>query len=192
MSRPRYTPARSWQALSDAEWAALAPFVLRSGPGRPMADPRGRMDAVFRAVTASGPWRGLPEEHGRADTVHRQFRRWAHAGLWTRLLRAVVHPGAPAALRALEHWICRAFRRALRLLGLLGLVLARRLGLLSALPAPPWLLPDPDLSAMAHALLFRSAHANGGLPERHIVRAVRSLLRMAGGRRRIPSCLAPA
>ena len=40
----------------------------------------------------------------------------------------------------------RTYRRAWRILGVQGVVLARRLGFLSALRAPSVLLPDPDLS----------------------------------------------
>lgn len=190
--RSRYTPPRPWEPLSDAEWAALAPFVLHAGPGRPLADPRARLDAIFRAVTADGPWAALPEAHGRADTVHRQFRRWTHAGLWTRLLTAAASRRAPAALRRLVHWICRAYRRALRILGLPGIVLARRLDMPSALPGPPWMLPDPDLSETVHAVV---AEAMKSAPERRpppdLLRIAIRLLRTAAGRRRIPRCLAP-
>ena len=51
-------------------------------------------------------------------------------------------PGA-AVLRRLESWICRAYRRAWRLLGVQGMALARRLGFLSGLRGPSSLLPDP-------------------------------------------------
>jgi hypothetical protein len=41
----------------------------------------------------------------------------------------------------------RAFRRATRIIGgMKALLLARRLGFLSALRGPPPLMPDPDLS----------------------------------------------
>ena len=65
------------------------------------------------------------------------FRRLTHNGLWTRLLTllAETHPNHP--LRAIEHRICRAARRAYRILGLRLILLARRLGLRSALPGPP-------------------------------------------------------
>jgi len=142
-----FTPRREWAPLSDAEWAALAPYVLRAvGPGRPLADPRGRMDAILHIAVSGEPWRALPDHFGKSATISRHFRRLAHAGLWSRLLEALADPAAPPALRALEYWLCRAARRAMRLLGMAGLVLARRLGLLTALPMVPWMMPDPDLS----------------------------------------------
>ena len=169
----RYSPERASEPLSDTEWAVLSPFVFRAaeteaeaerrprrasrsarGPGRPVRDPRARLDAIFWMAAhtqpwrAAPPWHALPERFGKPDAVSRQFRRWARAGLWTKLLEALADDHRPglAVLRRLESWICRAFRRAWRLLGVPGMALARRLGFLSALRGPSWLLPNPDLS----------------------------------------------
>src|SRR3712207_5323725 len=145
--RRRYTPVRRWQPLTDAEWDALLPFVLvQDRPGRPLRDARARMDAILRVAASGSAWHTVPPRFGKPDTVSRHFRRLAHAGLWERLLRALARPDPPLALLAIEHWVVRACRRATRLRGLRIIVLARRLGLLSALRAPPWLLPDPSSS----------------------------------------------
>ena len=187
----RYSPERTWEPLSDTEWAVLAPFAFRAAEagmetrrkaaieaaqhpdappfrdrrpaGRPIRDPRARLDAIFwlAAHTLPGrappPWAALPERFGKPDTVSRQFRRWARQGLWTRLLEALADPLRPGItiLRRLESWICRAYRRAWRLVGVQGMALARRLGFLSALRGPSWLLPDPDLSEQ----IFRNSQA---------------------------------
>ena len=80
------------------------------------------------ASSAAGPGRvSGPASSRRSPTTH--------------------YPGI-AILRRLESWICRAYRRAWRLLGVQGMGLARRLGFLSALRGPSWLLPDPDLSEL--------------------------------------------
>jgi transposase len=151
--------------MTDAEWDAIAPYLWASGcglrggigftsGGRPMADPRGRLDAIFRGATLKwqgpkgayrAPWRALPEQLGNPDTVSRTHRRWAHARLWPRLLEAALDRFAPPELRGMAHWICCAFRRAIGVMGLAAIVLARRLRLHSALPAPPHWLPDPSL-----------------------------------------------
>lgn len=170
--------------------------------GRPVASPRDRLDAIFRAVTlkhpAGGraPWRQLPDEFGKPDTISRTHRRWAAAGLWARLLVAVAGPRRPAVLAGLTHRICCAFRRAIRVMGLPGLVLARRLRLYSALPAPSGYLPDPDLSEIARPALLRlfetcEAHP-GWRPPRRLFRALDSLLRLAGGRCRLSRWMEPA
>ncbi len=188
----RYTPPRPWEPLSDSEFAALSPFFTHQGAGRPILDLRGRLDAIFRLVTTRDPWRDLPPEMGPWGTAHRQFRRWAHAGIWSRLLRAVAAQRAPAALRRVEHWICRAFRRALRILGLAGIALARRLGMASAVNGPFWMLPDPDLSETLLPRVLELLKPGGGLPSRAAIRLALAVHALIGGRQRIPPCLEPA
>ena len=180
-------------------------MIRSSGPGRPVRDPRGRLDAIFWMAAhlpgpgwSLAPWRTLPPRFGKADTVARQFRRWAQAGLWTRLLQALADPDRPgiAVLRRLESWICRSFRRAWRVLGVQGVALARRLGFLSALKGPPWMLPDADLSERVHRWILPIAKdaAERGLRAvpRGFFREARRWLTLAGGRARIPRFLQPA
>jgi transposase len=205
------TPPRPWAPLTDAEWDALAPFLAAHGcglsiaprPGRPPKDTRARLDAILRAVTLKHPrggratWAQLPPEHGKADTVSRTFRRWARADLWARLLAEVACPTCPPALRGLAHWICCAFRRAVRVMGTLrAILLARRLGLHSALPAPSVLLPDPDLSERVlpavDAVLAHAAAHPGWRPPPGALRGLRGLLRLCQGRRRIARWMEPA
>lgn len=195
------TPPRPWAPLSDVEWEAIAPFLAAHGcglsflprPGRKAEDPRARLDAIFRAVTLKasgggrGAWRQLPEEFGKPDTVSRTYRRWARANLWARLLAEVACPSCPPVLRRLTYFICCAFRRAIRVMGFRAIVLARRLRLFSALPAPSNLLYDPDLSEtlspILHNTLLRMLAKPGWRPPKGFVRAVDGLMRFALGRR---------
>jgi hypothetical protein len=131
--------------MTDAEWAAIAPHleIVRRG-GRPVADPRARINAIFLVAVRGLPWRLTPEALGKADTISRHFRRWAHAGLWLRLVGACRAPDAPAALRAMEYWLCRAARRAMRVLGLIGARMAEALGAITAMPVLPVYMPRPE------------------------------------------------
>jgi transposase len=171
--------------MSDTEWLALLPYVYRrSGPGRPLRELRTRMDGIFRLSTSHDPWHTLPAEFGKPDTVARYFRRLTHAGLWQRLLTALAETPETHPLRALEAWICRACRRAYRILGLAILVLARRLDFLSALRGPPWLLPNPDLSESLARLpipLPRRGVPGSLAACRAHLKALRILLRHVGG-----------
>ena len=194
------TALRPWAPLTDAEWAALLPLLPPEGPGRPL-DARARLDAIFRAVTLKGPkggrasWGQLPEAFGKADTIARSFRRWARAGgqaggraggLWGRLLFAVAHPRCPPALRGLTYLACCAFRRASRLLGLAGILIARRLRLHSALPAPCCLLPDLDLSETLRPVfpaLVQRMQEGGWRPDPRAIKGLRALFGFAAGRR---------
>jgi len=182
---PNLIPARPWEPLSDAEWEALSTYLWGSGCGfrgpersRPdsntMADPRARLDAIFRGATLKwqtgkglvrAPWRALPAQHGKPDTVSRTHRRWAHAKLWLRLLQAACGPTPDPALHDLRHWICCAFRRAIGVMGLAAVTFARRLGAHSALTAPPHWLPDEALHGPWQRLMQGIARALArGLP----------------------------
>ena len=149
-----------------------------------MGRPRARLDAIFHAAVTGDPWRALPEQFGKPFTVARHFRRLSHAGLWQRLMYALCHPAAPPALRALEYWICRAARRAMRLLQMKGIVLARRLGLYTALPMWPWMMPDVDLSQTIFARIDRVlARLPAAFPPRGLLTRLGRVLVTAGGRR---------
>jgi transposase len=186
--------------MTDQEWAALLPYLLHRSPqGRPLPELRARMDGIFALAVTRDPWRLLPARFGNPDTVARYFRRLTHAGLWPRLLVALADAAPGHPLRAIEHFVVRATRRAHRILGQPLLLLIRRLGLRSALRAPPWLLPDPDLSETCLRLLratrqtaARAAAAalprwpgRALAPEKARLSALAALLRAALGRRRI-------
>jgi len=176
--------------LTDPQWHALLPHVLpRSPAGRRIPDLRHRMNAIFHlALTRGDPWRALPPDYGNPDTVARFFRRLTHAGLWHRLLQ-LLHDASPDhPLRAIEPAILRATRRAARIGGLPLLLLIRRLGLRKALPAPPWLLPDPDLSETLARLTPTTAPTTRPAlrAQRTLLGSLAWLLRATAGRRRIP------
>jgi hypothetical protein len=203
------TPPHPWAPMTDAERGWLRPRLpgtAAGGPGRPMADARARLDAVFRAVTLKRPaaegggraaWNALPEAFGRPDTVSRTYRRWARLHLWARLLCLVSDKARPTPLAlGLRHRVCCAFRRGIRLMGLRALVLARRLGLYSALPAPSRCLPNPDLSGVCMPVIRRALERvrdrPGWAPPPAAWRLFRAMHRMAGGRARIPRRMEPA
>jgi len=187
----------AWRPMTDEEWEQVMHFMVfvHPGPGRPtIFGARRALDACFHAACHPGPWRHLPAAYGKPDSIHRLFRRWAHAGLWSMLLKFVAkrRPG----LAALQYWVCRAFRRAWRILGLAGVVLARRLGMDTALRAPSWYLPDPDLSAYVENQLI-PAQCDGffELPRRAMrgrLRLWKRLHALVAGRARISLGMAPA
>ena len=204
------TPVRPWAKLTDAEWEAVAPYLaamdcglsFTKRAGRPPDDTRARLDAIFRAVTLKHPdggrgtWDLLPEEFGKADTVSRTYRRWLHRNLWARLLAEVACPGCLPALKGLTYWICCAFRRGIRLMGRRAITLARRLRLLSALPAPLIVLPDPELCRHLDPICPNVARKLLAEPRWRIPRglldAVHRLARLAIGRKRITRWMEPA
>ena len=195
--RPRLLRPVAWRRLSDDEWEMVRPFVVElHGRGRPVADLRARLDACLYGACMKEAWKELPAEFGRADTVSRQFRRWGEAGLWEALLHAVALQGREPSLAGLAYFVCRAFRRCHRVLGLRGLRLARALGMDSALRAPRAWLPDPDLSEHYHAtVLIPGAEAMLGWPVAVRLAAIRvwkGMLTRVKGRARIARWMAPA
>ncbi|MDB5414667.1 MAG: family transposase [Rubritepida sp.] len=191
--RPRL-PARlliPHAPLTDEEWHALLPYLRRrpdTNRGRP-CNLRAHFDAFFRVAATAGAWRELPEAYGRADTISRHFRRLTHAGLWERLLSALALAPKGHVLRRLEGYICRAARRAIRLRGLRLIVLARRLMLLRALPGPPMMVADPDLSEIIPRLPIERrilAWRRDKGAALHFVRGLRNLHTLVAGRRYIP------
>ena len=192
----RLTKPVPWRPMTDEEWEAVMHFMVfvHPGPGRPtIHGARRALDACFHAACFAGPWKKLPAAFGKPDSIHRLFRRWTHAGLWKMMLKFVAkeRPG----LQAIQYWVCRAFRRAWRIQGLAGLSLARRLGLDSALRAPSWMLPDPDLSEYFHKVLLPKHQASLFAQPLHIIRTHIGLWkRLYGlmiGRRSIPRGMAP-
>ena len=204
-----YTTPRPWAPLTEGEWNILGSFLARMDcgmsfrprRGRPPEDVRARLDAIFRAVTIKAgdggraPWRALPQNFGKADTVSRTYRRWARLGLWQKLLEEAAAPGAEPELRRCRYFICCAFRRAYRLLGVRAMLLAKRLRLYSALPSPPWCLPDPDLSETFERLVQQAnSTPTDHWPtarQRELERSLAALGRLLA-RRRIQRVLEPA
>lgn len=177
--------------LSDAEWDELHALLPEDPRGRP-CDLRARFDAFFRLACTDGPWRELPEQYGKADTVARHFRRLTRSALWERLLIALSLAPRTHPFRRLEGYICRAARRAIRIRGLRLVVLIRRLDLLRALPAPPWLCPDPDLSEILFAEQMTWLPRLRQLRKDRAIawlRSMRKCLTLAAGRRYIPRAL---
>ena len=194
---PRLLRPVAWRRLTDGEWEVVRPFLATlHGRGRPVADMRARLDACLHGACMAGPWKELPEQFGKADTISRQFRRWAEAGLWEVLLHAAVHQGRGSGLGGLLYFLCRCFRRAHRVLGLRGLRLARALGMDSALRAPRWWLPDPDLSEHYHQhVLLPGSVKLMEWPKAAKLRAIklwRLMLTLTAGRARIARWMAPA
>ncbi|WP_424812803.1 transposase [Roseococcus sp. YIM B11640] len=174
--------------LTDEEWSALLPHLPAPTRGRP-CDLRAHVDAFFRIAATAGPWRELPEAHGKPDTIARHFRRLTHTGLWERLLIALAAAPEGHVLRRLEGYICRAARRAIRLRGLRLIVLARRLKLLRALPGPPSMVADPDLSESMRNLPIEarlSIWTRNKKAALAYIRLLRAAHTLAAGRRYIP------
>ena len=98
--------------LTDEQWQLLEPLLPspKSGGtkgGRPAADTREILNALFYHLRAGAAWRMLPHDFPPWKTVYTRFRLWRLAGVWDKVhdtLRREVRldggaPAEPATLR---------------------------------------------------------------------------------------------
>jgi transposase len=160
--------------LTDAEYALLLPLIPDAG--RPARDRRRTLDGIFHVVMSRCIWSEMPARFGKWDTAHRQLRRWMRAGVLERWLIAATN----AEFDSLRERICRAFRRVARGAPMTSVLLAKDLGLRSALPCAPCYLPDLALSETVQNLVLRRI-GNPWAAPRGFFGLMGKLLKLAGG-----------
>ena len=76
--------------LSDAQWAALAPFFPANGKrGGQWKDHRTVLNGILWRLNTGAPWRDLPDRYGKWKTVHDRLTKLRASGLLDRLLAAL-------------------------------------------------------------------------------------------------------
>ena len=76
--------------LTDYEWRVIKPLLPNKPRGVPRVDDRRVLNAIFWVLRSGSPWRDLPERYGPSTTVYNRFNRWRKAGIWDRLMNAVI------------------------------------------------------------------------------------------------------
>lgn len=76
--------------LSDREWKAIEPHFPNKPRGVPRVDDRRVLNGIFWVLRSGAPWVDLPERYGPRTTVYNRFNRWRKAGVWDRLMDAIV------------------------------------------------------------------------------------------------------
>jgi transposase len=76
--------------LTDAEWDAIKPHLPNKPRGVPRVDDRRVLNGIFWVLRSGAPWADLPERYGERTTVYNRFVRWRKAGVWDRLMDAIV------------------------------------------------------------------------------------------------------
>src|SRR3982750_4266782 len=84
--------------LADAHWMRLEPLIEACRPkGKtPPQDLRRTLSAILWRHENGAKWRAIPADLGPWSRVAQMFIRWAHLGVWERLL--LLAPGGGVAL----------------------------------------------------------------------------------------------
>jgi transposase len=76
--------------LTDFEWKAIEPHLPNKPRGVPRVDDRRVLNGIFWVLRSGAPWSEMPERYGPRTTVYNRFNRWRKAGVWDRLMDAIV------------------------------------------------------------------------------------------------------
>jgi transposase len=76
--------------LTEFEWKAIRPLLPNKPRGVPRVDDRKVLNGIFWILRSGSPWSDLPERYGPRTTVYNRFNRWRKAGVWDRLMDAII------------------------------------------------------------------------------------------------------
>jgi transposase len=76
--------------LTDSEWNVIEPLLPMDRRGPKPKNNRQILNGMFYILRTGCPWRDLPERYGPYTTVYNRFIRWRKAGIWDRMLDAIV------------------------------------------------------------------------------------------------------
>ena len=76
--------------LTEFEWKTIQPLLPNKPRGVPRVDDRRVLNGIFSILRSGSPWADLPERYGPYTTVYNRFNRWRKAGVWDRLMDAII------------------------------------------------------------------------------------------------------
>ena len=100
--------------LADTQWAELEPLIEACRPkGKtPPQDLRRTISAILWRHQNGAKWRAIPEELGPWSRAAQMFIRWAHLGVWERLLLLAQGRGVQLGMTFLDGTSIRAHQKA--------------------------------------------------------------------------------
>ena len=97
--------------LTDFEWGLIQPLIPNKPRGVARVDDRRVLNGIFWVLRTGSPWRDLPERYGPYTTVYNRFNRWAKAGVWISVFRALSER-SPESMAFIDSSIIRAHQHA--------------------------------------------------------------------------------
>jgi len=83
-----------FRELSDKEWAFIKPLLPpKAKTGRPRVDDRMVLNGILYVLTTGCRWMDMPPKYGSYKTAWDRFSRWSKAGVWKRVLEALIAKG---------------------------------------------------------------------------------------------------
>ena len=76
--------------LTEFEWRTIQPLLPNKPRGVPRVDDRMVLNGIFFILRSGSPWADLPERYGPYTTVYNRFNRWRKAGIWDKLMDAII------------------------------------------------------------------------------------------------------
>ncbi|MGE8136123.1 IS5 family transposase [Novosphingobium subterraneum] len=76
--------------LTDSEWRVISLLLPNMPRGVPRVDDRRVLNGILWVLRSGAPWRDLPERYGPRTTCYNRFVRWRRAGVWDRLMDAII------------------------------------------------------------------------------------------------------
>lgn len=76
--------------LSELEWRFIEPILPQNSRGVKRVDDRRVLNGIFYVLRTGCSWRDLPSRYGPYTTVYNRFNRWTKAGIWDRIMDAIV------------------------------------------------------------------------------------------------------
>lgn len=76
--------------LADFEWRVIQPLLPNKPRGVSRVDDRRVLNGMFWVLRSGSPRADLPERYGPPTTVYYRFNRWRKAGVWDRLMDAII------------------------------------------------------------------------------------------------------
>jgi transposase len=100
--------------LADAHWMRLEPLIEACRPkGKtPPQDLRRTLSAILWRHENGAKWRAIPADLGPWSRAAQMFIRWAHLGVWERLLLLAQERGVQLGMTFLDGTSIRAHHKA--------------------------------------------------------------------------------